>query len=281
MEVQIESGIADLKKGTAISIPRGILTLKNVVSEIPDEISTCKSIKADFAALEDWAHVFSSKASITATIAKNMALHHKRITADISAIESDEQAGNYFKVGEDIAQLMADGLGPVEKAALTVEEGEYGMPIQAPPLFAAGFLMEFISVNNLSEVTTCIDGFENDSAPLKLAIQDLLKKDVEGAIEAITSWVPTISPDVQDCLGAKDEIADIKAYVGQYVGNKKKLVSKVTRALAFHRKEIMGDVGTIKSDFEAGQYVPAGKLAADLVKLVLGPVEPDQLFFLY
>lgn len=90
MEVQIESAIADFKKGTAISIPRGILTLKNVVSEIPDELETCKSIKADFAAIKDWSHVFSSKASITAAIAKNMALHHKRITADISAIEADE-----------------------------------------------------------------------------------------------------------------------------------------------------------------------------------------------
>jgi hypothetical protein len=144
MVTQIESGIADFKKGTAISIPRGILTLKNVVSEIPDEIETCKSISADFAALKDWSGKFSSKASISAAIAKNMALHHKKITADISSIKSDESSQEFFKMGEDIAQLMADALGPVEKAAVQMEHGEYGMPIQAPPLFAAGFLMEFV-----------------------------------------------------------------------------------------------------------------------------------------
>jgi hypothetical protein len=63
-------------------------------------------------------------------------------------------------------------------------------------------------------MTTCINGFENDFGPVMVAIKDLMNKDIEGAIESITSWIPTISPDVQTCLGAKSEFADIKAYVG-------------------------------------------------------------------
>jgi len=90
MATQIESAIADFKKGGAIAYSRGIVTLKNVVSEIPDELSTCKSISTDFTALKEWSSVFSSKASITKAITKNMALHHKKITADIGDIKADE-----------------------------------------------------------------------------------------------------------------------------------------------------------------------------------------------
>lgn len=218
------------------------MTLKNVVSEIPDEISTCKAIKCDLEALKDWSSVFSSKAKVEAAIAKNMALHHKKITADITAVEGDYQDANYFKLGEDAAQLLADAIGPVEKPAhddvlAELFEAEYGMPIQAPPMFAAGFLMEFIKVNNLSEVTTCIDSVENDGMQYVMpAIQDLMNKDINGAIEELTKMAAALQPDIQTCMGAKDQVVDVENFFKQYMGNKAKLVAKVTKAMTLHHK---------------------------------------------
>jgi hypothetical protein len=76
-------------------------------------------------------------------------------------------------------------------------------------------------------------------------------------------------------MGAKQELADVEAFFGQYVGHKSKLVAKITKALAFHRKEIMGDVEEVESDFHNGDYVASGKVAADLVAVALGKIESD------
>lgn len=54
MEVQIKSAIEDFNKGTAVAKARAIMTLKNLVTEIPTEISACKAISCDIEALKDW-----------------------------------------------------------------------------------------------------------------------------------------------------------------------------------------------------------------------------------
>jgi len=41
---QLESAISDFKHGGAIHISRGIVTLKNLVAEIPTELSNCEGI---------------------------------------------------------------------------------------------------------------------------------------------------------------------------------------------------------------------------------------------
>ena len=195
IESQIKSAIADFTDGGAIAKARGIMTIKNIVTELPGELSTCESIKGDVAALEAWASVFSSKAKISAAIAKNMALHHKKIEADIANVKTDYDNQAFFKLGEDAAQLLGDAIGPAEKPSKNLEETEVGMPIQAPVLFAYGFLGEFIKVNNLVEFTACAAGFENDFDDVETAIKDLQGGDKEGAIEALTKWVATLSPD--------------------------------------------------------------------------------------
>lgn len=58
------------------------------------------------------------------------------------------------------------------------------------------------------------------------------------------------------------------------MGSKSKLIAKVTRALAFHRKEIMADKDTIVTDFNSGNYFAAGSVAADVVKVIFGSIEP-------
>jgi len=45
--------------------------------------------------------------------------------------------------------------------------------------------------------------------------------------------------------------------------------------MILHHKAITKDIKDIKTDAAAGQYLSAGKVAADLVKIVLGPVDVD------
>jgi hypothetical protein len=55
-------------------------------------------------------------------------------------------------------------------------------PIKAAPEFLHGFLMEYVKVNNLSEVATCVDNFHTDFADVDTIIADLKNKDIAGAI---------------------------------------------------------------------------------------------------
>lgn len=51
------------------------------------------------------------------------------------------------------------------------------------------------------------------------------------------------------------------------------LMADVTKHLLLHRKEIMGDVHTIKVDWSGAEYYQAGKATADLLTVAIGPVE--------
>jgi len=95
--------------------------LKNVVAAIPAELKTCKGMKVDVKAIEDWAQLFTNRAKLVAKITKNMALHHKAITADIATFKTDIKAKAYFKSGEDLADLLAVAVGTVESEKKMVE----------------------------------------------------------------------------------------------------------------------------------------------------------------
>jgi hypothetical protein len=89
------------------------MTLKKIVSEIPTEISTCKDITGDLKDIEEWAKVFTDKTKLIARVTRNMALHHKAISNDIKSLKADFSNENYFKAGEDAADLLAHALGTV------------------------------------------------------------------------------------------------------------------------------------------------------------------------
>ncbi len=80
---------------------------------LPQTLTTCKGMSDEIAAIEDWATIFTDPTKLAATIAKNYALHKKRIDADKAAVEADLAAGDYFQCGVDTAQLATDAIGPI------------------------------------------------------------------------------------------------------------------------------------------------------------------------
>jgi len=165
------SAIADFKKGGTIHIAKAIATLKNVVSEIPTELKTCKGIGQDISAIESWAKIFTNRTKLIAKITRNMALHHKEITADIATFETDFKAAEYFKAGEDVADLLAVAVGTVE---VTEEVEEVALPpVKAVPEFVAGLLTEFTNDNNLTEIEACYQKVEVDPAAIEKIVKDI------------------------------------------------------------------------------------------------------------
>lgn len=75
--------------------------------------------------------------------------------ADVAAFKSDFAAKEYFKAGEEAADLLAIAVGTVEKD-FTSEPRKVGLPpAKAIPEFVGGLLYEFVGDNNLSEIEAC------------------------------------------------------------------------------------------------------------------------------
>ena len=55
MTQEIETGIADIKKGGWDNDTQAALQFGLVALQIPQALSTCKGMDADIAAIEDWA----------------------------------------------------------------------------------------------------------------------------------------------------------------------------------------------------------------------------------
>jgi phage regulator Rha-like protein len=215
----------------------------------------------------------NDRSKLEKKIAEALALHHKKVEADIATIKSDFDSGDYKGSGATAADLLELVLGPVEQPSM-----EGLPPVSALPEFVEGFATEFYKVNNLTD-PKCIAMFEGDFADVTTAIADLKSGDIKGAVASLTAWVATVQPDLQKCEAAVlPELKDIENYFGQYINDRSKLEKKVAEALALHHKKVEADIATIKSDFDSGDYKGSGATAADLLELVLGPVEQPAVF---
>lgn len=106
--------MADFEKNSSMAKARAIITLKNIITEIPAEIKTCEGIAGDIKAIEDWASIFTDRTKLVAKVTRNLAFHHKEITGEIGQLKTDFEAGSYFQAGKDAADLVAIAIGTVE-----------------------------------------------------------------------------------------------------------------------------------------------------------------------
>ena len=72
-------------------------------------------MKEDVGNIETWVKQFEDMPSLFAKISKNYLLHKKVIKADISHEKADWAAGNYFKAGTDMADIVTLALGPMSE----------------------------------------------------------------------------------------------------------------------------------------------------------------------
>jgi len=194
IETQLAKALADFEKGGKMDKVRAIMMLKNVVAAIPAELTNCKGMSVDVKAIEVWAKQFSNRAELMATIKKNQALHHEDISASHLKFKNDIKAKNYFKAGDDLADLLALAVGKVEADPTMVT-----MPVTGPPKFIAGFLSEFVQENDLKKIEACYAGGKTDIPFIKAAISDVMKKDYTGAIAQLTQMAATLPTELALC----------------------------------------------------------------------------------
>ena len=55
-----------------------------MINHFPDVLANCKDMDNDFAAISDWASVFTDPLTLAKKVSKNWLLHEKKVKADIA-----------------------------------------------------------------------------------------------------------------------------------------------------------------------------------------------------
>lgn len=92
--------------------------IHTIVGQLGNDLSDCKGMTTDVAAIKSWSKKFDSKTDLIATVTKNFLFHKKAITADIHAEKAELAAAQYYQAGATLADTATLALGPIEKNAL-------------------------------------------------------------------------------------------------------------------------------------------------------------------
>ena len=83
MASEIETGIADIKKGGTDNDIQAGIQFALAALQIPQALNTCENMDEDIAAIEEWASIFKNPTALASKVATHYALHHKEIQSDI------------------------------------------------------------------------------------------------------------------------------------------------------------------------------------------------------
>jgi len=245
IEHQIAAAIKLFEKGGKINMTKAIFSLKDVVMELPKEISDCKSVVKDVAAISGWGAAVSGL-FLPAKIGTNLITHHSAIFAHFKALKSDIADKNYWKMGEDVADILSVAIGPVHTPKLTALP-----PAKGVAEFVEGLLKQWGDDNKLDQSEACIAGLAPLEDDIKLIVQDLEAKDVQGAILKIKDLVAKFPVELQGCESAKPELQAIAEWAKIFT-DKEKLAKDVAKNVALHHKKITEDVEAVKADWTSG-----------------------------
>ena len=150
------------------------------------------------------------------------------------------------------------------------------VPLLAIPDFVAGLAYGLTGENNLLEIEACYDGGVIMEQEIVKGIADIKTGgwdyDVQAALEfgLVALQVPAA---LSTCEGMDDDLAAIEDWASIFK-NPAKLSATVASHYALHRKAIKSDIGSLETNFGAGDFFQAGQDAADLLKLAIGPIKP-------
>ena len=122
---EIETGIADIKKGGWNNDVQAALNFALVALQVPSALNTCESMGDDLQAIEQWASIFTQPSELAKKAAKHYAFHKAEVKSDVAALESDWGVGKYFKAGADLADLLTLVVGPIETETVVGDKKDF------------------------------------------------------------------------------------------------------------------------------------------------------------
>ena len=131
------------------------------------------------------------------------------------------------------------------------------------------------SQNHLTELEACYTGGSTMETNLMTAIRDFKAGGWNNITQGVLNVLLVgfeIPQELHTCEGMQDDLTAIKEWASIFT-NKSQLISKVTRHFLTHKKEATADIATLKSDFSTQAYFATGEDVANLVTLLIGPIQ--------
>ena len=147
-----------------------------------------------------------------------------------------------------------------------------GMDLLELPKMAAGFVYGMVGENHLSEFEACYAGVSPLEGYLSAALSDLEQFHIIAAMKQFEEFVYHFQLDVAPCHNMGDDVAAIEAWA-QIFKSPTSLVSTATKHYLLHKKAIKADIASIHTDMDASDYFKTGEEAADILTILLGPIE--------
>ena len=266
-----EKAVSDVTSGSFSSAASDV---KDAVHEIETMFSSggdCTSFAKDIAAVTAWANVGWFK--LAETVAKDMLFHRTEIEADAKAISTDWNSKNYYQSGQDLANLLTLSLGAVESTEIAaVEEDNLDLDILMLPELAAGFVYGMVGDNHLTEMEACYAGVTPLYGFLETALTDLEAMHIIAAIKNIEAFVYHLKVDLQPCEHMSEDVQAIETWAEAFK-QPKSLATTVAKHYLLHKRAVKADITAVRADWTAKSYFSVGKDAADLVTVLVGPIE--------
>jgi hypothetical protein len=96
---------------------------------LPDAVQGCNNLGNDMADIMAWAEVFKHPVKLGKKVSKNWVFHGVEAKKDIAKEKSDWANKDYFKSGEDVADIMTLLVGPVEVNNTIKTVPLFGIPL--------------------------------------------------------------------------------------------------------------------------------------------------------
>lgn len=239
--------------------------------QLSKEMEVCQisAMADDLHAVEAWGDIFVHPEKLVEDVTKNYILHKIGISRDIKHEKEDWALGEYFKAGEETADIITKLVGPVYPKSANALPGFHLMEV---PDFIAGFLYGWTGDNNLTEVEACYNSDLPIFEDLKTSVDELFHGHVIKAAEKFEKAVFNLQIAMEPCQNMSNDIHALKAW-SQEFKEPAHLVEVVGLHWELHKHKIESDLADVKADFALGEYFKAGESAADAFTLLFGKVE--------
>ena len=144
MAQEIETGIADIKKGGVDNDIQAGLQFALAALQIPQALNTCENMDDDLEAIADWASIFKNPSKLATKVGLHYATHKSAVKDDISTLETDWDSAQYFAAGQALADVATILIGPINSGLeTTVDYGDYILSINDIGDFLSGIVGGF------------------------------------------------------------------------------------------------------------------------------------------
>ena len=120
LEAEVTNALSDISKGTIPDILKGVQEMGQIIKELPNDLSGCKDVAADVEKIEAWGAIFSEPVKLIPTLAENLIHNWGKVAGDVSKVDTDYKSAKYENVGEDVADILIESVGPIGEVLMSL-----------------------------------------------------------------------------------------------------------------------------------------------------------------